>query len=184
MLIKSRWTQSTPTPHICLLELCNSARRQSVLFCYSVFCTAEVSLAAKMTVTPLRIFYVTVLDAAAVFARGTCASERAALGGGGGGGGRGRLVPLRHALQQVVETPKAARQVAQEALLPGAVLGRQAAAAHVGGWVGRRVTAGVAQGLVWMGTLSMTENRGEKKRRCHVYTVTQFVFIVTKFWEI
>lgn len=82
-----------------------------------------------MTLTPLRIFYVTVSYAAVVLTHGTCASERAALGSGGGG----RLVPLRHALQQVVETPKAARQVAQEALLPGAVLGRQAAAAHVGG---------------------------------------------------
>lgn len=82
-----------------------------------------------MTLRPLRIFYVTVSYAAAVLARGTCASERAALGSSGGG----RLVPLRHALQQVVETPKTAREVAQEALLPGAVLGRQAAAAHVGG---------------------------------------------------
>lgn len=52
-----------------------------------------------------------------------------------------------------MQTPKAARQITQEALLPGAVLGWQAGAAHVGGGVGRRVTAGVAQRLVWMGAL-------------------------------
>lgn len=114
--------------------------------------------------TPPRIFYVTASYAAVLLARGTCASERAALGSGGGGGG-GRLVPLRHALQQVVETAKAARQVAQEALLPGAVLGRQATAAHVGRGVGRRVTAGVAQGLVWMGTLNISNKVGEKKTK-------------------
>lgn len=82
----------------------------------------------------------------------TCASKRAALGGGGGGGG-GRLAPLWHSLQQVVETPKASRQVAQQTLFPGAVLGRQAATAHMGGRVGRRVAAGVAQRLVRVGTL-------------------------------
>lgn len=59
----------------------------------------------------------------------TCASERAALGCSGGR----RLVPLGRALQQIVQTPKAARQVAQKALLPGAVLGWQACAAHMGG---------------------------------------------------
>lgn len=59
----------------------------------------------------------------------TCASEGAALGCGGGR----RFVPLGHALQQVVQTPKAACQIAQEALLPGAVLGWQACAAHMGG---------------------------------------------------
>lgn len=86
----------------------------------------------------------------------TCASEGAPLGRGGGGGRR--LAPLGHALQQVVETPKAARQITQQALLPGAVLGRQGGAAHVGGRVGRRVAAGVAQRLVRMGALSTEEN--------------------------
>lgn len=38
----------------------------------------------------------------------TCASERAALGRCGGRW----FVPLRHALQQVVQAPKAARQIA------------------------------------------------------------------------
>lgn len=74
-------------------------------------------------------------------AASTCAREGAALGCGGGR----RLVPLGHALQQVVQTPKAACQIAQEALLPGAVLGRHAGAAHMGGRVGCCVTAGVAQ---------------------------------------
>lgn len=59
---------------------------------------------------------------------GTCASERAALGRRGGR----RFVPRRDALQKVVQAPKAACQVAEEALLPGAVLGRQACPAHVG----------------------------------------------------
>lgn len=58
-----------------------------------------------------------------------------------------------------METPKASRQVAQQALLPGAVLGRQAAAAHMGGRVGRRVAAGVAQRLVRVGTLDVGQNR-------------------------
>lgn len=71
---------------------------------------------------------------------GTCASEWAALGSSGGR----RFVSLRHALQQVVQTPEAACQITQEALLPGAVLGWQTRAAHMGGGVGRRVTAGVA----------------------------------------
>lgn len=63
-----------------------------------------------------------------VLAAGTCASERAALGPCGSS----RFVPRRNALQQVVQTPKAARQIAEEALLPGAVLGWQACPAHVG----------------------------------------------------
>lgn len=62
----------------------------------------------------------------------TCAGQGAALGCGGGSSGR-RFVPLRSALQQVVQAPEAACQIAQEALLPGAVLGREACAAHVGG---------------------------------------------------
>lgn len=86
----------------------------------------------------------------------TCASERAALGSSGGR----RFVPLRHALQQVVQTPKTARQIAQEALLPGAVLGWQARTAHMGGWVRCCVTAGVAQRLVRMGALGMTKKKG------------------------
>lgn len=95
----------------------------------------------------------------------TCASERAALGGGGSGGGGGRrLVPLRRALQQVVQAPEAARQIAQETLLPRAVLGRQAGAAHVGRRVGRRVTAGVAQRLIRMGALGVTDI-GETEQR-------------------
>lgn len=61
--------------------------------------------------------------------RGTCASEGVALGVGGGR----RLVPLGHALQQVVQAPEAACQIAQEALLARAVLRWQAYAAHVGG---------------------------------------------------
>lgn len=71
----------------------------------------------------------------------TCAGEGAALGRRG----RRRVVPLRRALQQVVQTPEAAGQVAEEALFTWAVLGRQAGAAHVGRRVGRRVAAGVAQ---------------------------------------
>ena len=59
----------------------------------------------------------------------TCASEGAALSCSDGR----HFVPLRRALQQVVQTPKAARQIAQETLLPGAVLGWQAGTAHVGG---------------------------------------------------
>lgn len=59
----------------------------------------------------------------------TCASEGAALGRGGSSRW---FVPLRRALQQVVQTPKAACQVAQETLLPGAVLGWQAGTAHMG----------------------------------------------------
>ena len=89
----------------------------------------------------------------------TCASERAALGCGCGCGcgcGGRRLVPLRHALQQVVQAAEASRQVAQEALLPRAVLGRQPGAAHVGRRVGRRVPAGVAQRLVRVGALRVT----------------------------
>lgn len=91
----------------------------------------------------------------------TCASERAALGSSGGR----RFVPLRHALQQVVQTPKTARQIAQEALLPGAVLGWQARTAHMGGWVRCCVTAGVAQRLVRMGALGMTQKK--KGYKCH-----------------
>lgn len=59
----------------------------------------------------------------------TCASEGAALCCRGDR----RLVPLGRALQQVVQAAKASRQIAQETLLPGAVLGWQASAAYMGG---------------------------------------------------
>lgn len=65
-----------------------------------------------------------------------------------------------------MQAPKAARQIAQKALLPGAVLGWQACAAHVSRGVCRRVAAGVAQRLVWMRTLSITvANRDEGEVR-------------------
>lgn len=119
--------------------------------CYSHDWTAEVSLAAGMTFT--LCFLLSPQSSSHCWREYcTCASERAALGCSGGR----RFVPLRHALQQVVQTPEAARQIAQEALLPGAVLGRHACAAHVGGRVRCRVTAGVAQRLVRMGALGMT----------------------------
>lgn len=84
----------------------------------------------------------------------TCACEGAALGGSG------RVAPLRRSLQQVVQAAEAARQVAQQALLARAVPGRwPAAAAHVGRRVGRRVAAGVAQRLVGMRTLGVTNKQ-------------------------
>lgn len=92
----------------------------------------------------------------------TCASEGAALGSCG----CRRLVPLRRALQQVVQTPKAARQIAQETLLPWAVLGRHASSAHVGGWISCSVTAGVAQRLVGMRALGMTNVQIAERRLC------------------
>ena len=80
-----------------------------------------------------------------VWGRGclTCACAGGALGHGGGG-----VVPLGRALQQVVQAPEAARQVAQEALFARAVLVGQPPPADVGGGVGGRVSAGVAQRLV------------------------------------
>lgn len=111
----------------------------------------------------------------------TCASERAALGGSGGGGGCGRrLVPLRCALQQVVQAPKAARQIAQETLLPRAVLGRQAHTAHVGRGVSGRVTAGVAQRLIRMGALGVT-NVGKIERRSCSHCITSHKLTIAFF---
>lgn len=63
-----------------------------------------------------------------------------------------------------MQAPEAARQVAQEALLARAVLGRQAAAADVGGRVGRRVAAGVAQRLVGMRALGVTNVQSAERR--------------------
>ena len=77
----------------------------------------------------------------------TCACERVALCVGGG------LVSLRRPFQQVVEAGKAARQIAEQALLPRTVLGRQGPSADVGWGVGSCVPASVAQRLVGVGAL-------------------------------
>lgn len=47
-----------------------------------------------------------------------------------------------------MQAGEAAREVAEERLLSGAVVGRHACPADVGGRVGRRVSTGVAQRLV------------------------------------
>lgn len=70
----------------------------------------------------------------------TCPREGAAL--------RGRAAPLGGPLQQVVQAREAPGQVAEQALLPGAVLDGRAGAAHVHRRVRGRVAAGVAQGVV------------------------------------
>lgn len=82
-----------------------------------------------------------------------------------------------------MQTAEAACQVAQEALLPGAVLGWQAWAAHMGGWVSCCVTAGVAQWLVWMGALGMTNAQITERRSCsHHNTACGFLYSIDE-WD-
>lgn len=70
----------------------------------------------------------------------TCPREGAALGS--------RAAPLGGPLQQVVQAREAPGQVAEQALLPGALLDRRAGTAHVHWRVRGRVAAGVAQRVV------------------------------------